>query len=82
MPQVEKYEPEQALFADDGGLCFYKRLAGISPKILAEGGVILVECGFNQSESVEGIFQAHGMETMVLKDLAGIERVVAARVRV
>ena len=82
MPQVEKYEPEQALFADDGGLCFYKRLAGISPKILAEGGVILVECGFNQSVSVEGIFRAHSMETMVLKDLAGIERVVAARVRV
>jgi release factor glutamine methyltransferase len=82
MPSVEKYEPEGALFADDGGLCFYKRLAGLSREILNEGGVILVECGFNQSASVQDIFQSHGMETMSIKDLSGTERVIAARMRV
>ncbi|HOQ75565.1 MAG TPA: peptide chain release factor N(5)-glutamine methyltransferase [Thermoclostridium sp.] len=82
MPAVEKYEPSQALFADDGGLIFYKRLARLSPEILAENGVILVECGFNQSAGVRDIFQGHGMETMSLKDLSGTERVIAARMRV
>jgi len=82
MASVEKFEPELALFADDGGLRFYKRLAETSPRLLAEQGVILVECGFNQSQSVSEIFRGRGMETMVLKDLAGIGRVVAARRRV
>lgn len=79
MASVEQYEPALALFAGDGGLCFYKRLAALSPELLAEGGVILVECGFNQSSSVQQIFRDQNMETMVLRDLAGIERVVAAR---
>lgn len=79
MASVEKFEPELALFADDGGLRFYKRLAKMSPRLLAGQGVILVECGFNQSQSVSDIFRERGMETMVLKDLAGIGRVVAAR---
>lgn len=78
MSSVEKYEPEQALFAGDGGLSFYKRLAVLSPEILAGNGVILVECGFSQSEAVQDIFHHQGMETMALRDLAGIERVVAA----
>lgn len=79
MASVEEYEPGLALFAADDGLCFYKRLANISPTILAKNGVILVECGFNQSVRVKRIFQDQHMETMVLKDLAGIQRVVAAR---
>lgn len=82
MEPVEEYEPGLALFADEGGLIFYRRLAEISPEILADGGVILVECGFNQSESVRDIFGNCGMETMTLNDLSGIERVVAARRRV
>lgn len=82
MESVERYEPELALFADDGGLIFYKRLALVSPEILEDGGVILVECGFNQSESVRTIFESCGMETMAIRDLSGTERVVAARRRV
>jgi len=82
MPSVEEYEPGQALFADDGGLVFYKRLAGLSREIMAEDGVILVECGFNQSACVQDIFRGAGMETMALRDLAGTERVIAARMRV
>lgn len=82
MASVEKFEPELALFADDGGLSFYRRLAHLSSGLLAENGVILVECGFNQSQSVADIFKERGMEILVLKDLAGIGRVVAARCRV
>jgi methylase of polypeptide subunit release factors len=41
--------------------------------------MIIVECGFDQGQKVKEIFSERDMETVILKDLAGIERIVAAR---
>jgi release factor glutamine methyltransferase len=79
MPSVRDYEPHEALFAGNGGMEFYERIAALSGELLAKDGIIAVECGLGQAERVGAIFSARGMETCVLNDISGIPRVVAAR---
>jgi len=76
MPSVRDYEPHLALFAHDNGLAFYRRIAFDARHLLDKGGIVLVECGYQQAEAVEAIFWEIGMETLVLRDLSGIKRVV------
>ncbi|MEZ4571108.1 MAG: peptide chain release factor N(5)-glutamine methyltransferase [Thermomicrobiales bacterium] len=72
-------EPELALFAGDDGLDQYRRMfAGIS-KHLSEGGFVAVEIDPDQSAAVRGLADASiGGAVVVLKDLAGLDRAVAA----
>lgn len=79
MPSVRDYEPHLALFADDNGLVFYRKIASDARRLLDKGGIVLVECGYQQAEAVEDIFRETGMETLVLRDLSGIKRVVAGQ---
>lgn len=76
---VKKYEPHIALAAGKDGLVFYHALADRSSSLLFDHGMIIVECGFDQGQKVKEIFSERDMETVILKDLAGIERIVAAR---
>lgn len=75
---VKGYEPLTALAAGSDGLIFYRALAERARSLLFGQGMIIVECGFNQGREVKGIFSETGMETFILKDLAGIDRIVAA----
>lgn len=76
---VKNYEPYTALAAGKDGLIFYRALALRAPSLLMDHGMIIVECGFDQGKKVREIFSEKGMETVVLKDLAGIDRIVAAK---
>lgn len=76
---VRDYEPYAALAAGKDGLVFYRALAQRASSLLLDHGMIIVECGFDQGQKVREIFSEKGMETVVLKDLAGIDRVVAAK---
>lgn len=75
---VKKYEPHIALAAGNDGLGFYRALAERALSLLYDHGLIIVECGFDQGRKVREIFSKRNMETVILKDLAGIERIVAA----
>ena len=71
-------EPHTALFdIETDGLGFYRRLATEAPDKLQENGLLAVEVGHGQAESVAALFTTSGFaEVAILPDLAGIGRVV------
>ena len=73
-------EPRLALDGGADGLLFYRRLAKESPGVLARGGLIALETGYDQAEAVTGVLASAGafMDIGTHADLAGIGRVVTA----
>lgn len=78
---VKDYEPHTALFAGDDGLSMYRRIAADVGKLLKPGGLLLLEIGENQGDSVVSMMEeTAGLETVGrYADLAGIERTLAFR---
>lgn len=77
--EVREFEPAVALFAGEDGLSFYRRIATNSSAHLAEDGRVAVEVGHTQAAAVSELFTAEGFKTELRKDLAGIDRLVIAR---
>lgn len=78
-PEVREHEPKIALYAGEDGLDAYRRLIAGAHQYLASPGYILVEIGYGQQEAVAALFQQHGLTVKeVIKDYAGIDRVVVA----
>lgn len=79
MEDVKGYEPDIALNGGPDGLVFYRRIAQEGYKILRKGGLIAFEVGYTQAKAVEEILIKNGFaQTEIIKDLAGIERIVSA----
>lgn len=77
MPEVREHEPLQALDGADDGLRFYRQIIAESRAYLARGGKLYFEIGFDQAEAVSGLMRKAGFqEVTVLKDYAGLDRVV------
>lgn len=77
MPEVKEHEPRLALTAGDDGLDIYKRLVKEAPEYLKEDGIIAMEIGCAQGKAVEELLKSNGFgKTKVVKDLAGLDRVV------
>ncbi len=72
------FEPSLALFTkDEKGLEFYEKISEKAPKFLNNGGYLMFELGLEQSKDVAQIMAAAGFDNIkVLKDLAGIDRVI------
>lgn len=81
-PEVRDFEPMKALDGTEDGLYFYRILANECMAHLTEGGRVYFEIGYDQGEAVCGLLAARGfMDTKVIKDLAGKDRVVCASAR-
>ena len=73
-------EPQLALDGGIDGLKFYRRIISDAPKFLISGGLLAVEVGINQAAAVKNLFEAENfIDVEIIKDLAGLERVVAGR---
>lgn len=82
MPEVQLFEPLQALDGGEDGLDFYRKIAALAPDYLKEGGRLFFEIGCDQAEEVERIMEEQGFaELSVVKDLAGLDRVVRGRLK-
>ena len=79
---VAEWEPHEALFAGEGGLSEYRRLAPIMPGLLAPGGIACVEIGLGQQEAVTALFEAAGLKVETRQDLAGHVRCLVLSHRV
>jgi release factor glutamine methyltransferase len=77
--EVRDYEPHVALFAGPTGLDIYERLIADAPRVLRPAGWLLVELGYNSLEPVRAMLQIKWTEIAVEHDLAGLPRVLAAR---
>jgi len=80
-PEVRDYEPEMALIAGPGGTEIAKRIIQLSPEYLKKNGALIMEMGLGQAEALTRMVEATGAygDRELLKDLAGIERVIVAR---
>lgn len=80
MPEVKDHEPHMALDGGEDGLVFYRRIADEAGSWLKKGGRIYMETGFDQAGDVSRIFEEKGYkEIKVIKDHAGLDRVVACK---
>lgn len=77
--EVRDHEPHVALFAGETGLEIYARLVKEAERVLRPGGALVMELGFNTSEPVRAMLGPLWQEVQILPDLAGIPRVLVAR---
>lgn len=79
-PEVRDHEPRLALDGEEDGLKFYRILAERSMEYLKPGGRVYMEIGFDQGKDVSELFEKAGFEGLkVIKDMAGLDRVVQAK---
>ena len=77
-PEVRLKEPHTALAGGKDGLDFYRRLTADAPALLKDGGFLALEVGIHQAAPVAALAVPSFSRTEILKDYAGIERVVIA----
>ena len=70
-----KREPALALCGGEDGLDLYRRIAESRRGHINPGGAMLLEVGMGQARQVAELFA--GAKTDIIKDLCGVERVVA-----
>jgi len=79
MPEVKEHEPMSALDGDADGLKFYREIIKNANKYLTEQGMIYFEIGCEQGADVSALLAENGFQNIrVIKDLAGLDRVVCA----
>lgn len=78
MPEVQNFEPMEALDGKEDGLFFYRRIIQECGAYLKENGRILFEIGHDQGVMVSGMLRAAGFKNVTIKkDLSGNDRVVS-----
>lgn len=79
-PEVRDHEPRIALDGAADGLKFYRRLTAKSREFLNPGGRIYLEIGYDQGDAVTKLLKNAGfIETEIIKDIPGQDRVAAAK---
>lgn len=77
MPEVQEHEPLQALDGGGDGLHFYRRILEEGRGHLFGGGMLFFEIGHDQGQEVSLLMERAGfLEVSVIKDYAGLDRVV------
>lgn len=80
MPEVRDFEPRLALDGHMDGLYFYRRIIEDSRAHLNAGGWLLFEIGHDQGADVTEQMRAAGFAGVhIIKDLAGLSRIVVGR---
>ena len=78
-PEVREYEPESALTDGGDGLGLIREIVGGAPSRLKPGGLLMIEFGFGQTESVLNMFIGEmWCSTSVIADMQEIPRIVIA----
>ena len=78
--EVIKYDPQIALFAGRDGLDAFRRIIPSLSKFLNPDGFVTLETGASQSNQVKNMMNLVGfIETQIVKDLSGNDRLVAAK---
>jgi len=80
-PEVRDYEPQMALIAGPEGTEIAIRIIRTAPEYLKQNGALIMEMGMGQSEALMRAVAATSAYAGpdILKDLAGINRVIVAR---
>lgn len=80
MEEVKEYEPTIALDGKEDGLYFYREICKGLKEHLNPGGYVFFEIGYDQGKAVMELLAEAGMDDInIIKDLAGLDRVVTGR---
>ncbi|MBQ4647488.1 MAG: peptide chain release factor N(5)-glutamine methyltransferase [Candidatus Gastranaerophilales bacterium] len=80
--EVKNFDPELALFASDNdGVEFYEKIILGAPFFLKQNGFLAFELGINQANLVKKMLEKKFKNIEIIKDLAGIERVITAQLK-
>ncbi|BAN24222.1 peptide chain release factor N(5)-glutamine methyltransferase [Caballeronia insecticola] len=75
-----RFEPRGALTDDADGLSAIRAIIETAPFLLASGGALWIEHGYDQSDAVRRLLAARGFsDVRSMRDLAGIERCSGGR---
>lgn len=74
-------EPGIALYANEDGLEFYRKIIEKAPEFLNKEGYLLFELGINQAKFVSKFMEKDFESIEVIKDLAGIDRVIMGKLK-
>jgi len=78
-PEVSQYDPRAALSGGPDGLGAYRALLPQAGRLLAKGGLLMVEAGVGQSDEISALMVAADFRvTETRRDLAGTERCIVA----
>lgn len=75
-PEVREHEPADALFAGADGLDAYRAIVPDLPRLIAPGGVAILEIGHTQADAVAALVEAAGLAPALRRDLAGRPRAI------
>ncbi len=74
--EVRDHEPGLALFAGADGLDAYRAIVPALPRLLATGGVAVIEIGATQADAVAALVRATGLRAEVRRDLGNRPRAI------
>ena len=72
--KVLKYDPHLALFAEEEGMYFYRKIIEQANDYLNENGVIFFEIGYDQKDKIIKLADLNGYSAEVYKDINGRDR--------
>ena len=75
------HEPHLALFAEENGLYFYRKIIESAPKYLLKNGYLMFELGIGEALDVKSMLKEQFTDIKIIKDLADIDRVILARLK-
>ncbi len=75
--EVRDFEPTLALDGGADGYCFYRRIASEAKNHLNENGVLLLECGIGQAQTICDMLKEF-KSVEIIKDYENIDRIVKA----
>ena len=71
---VLNYDPHLALFAEEEGMYFYRKIIEQANDYLNENGVIFFEIGYDQKDKIIKLANLNGYSAEVYKDINGRDR--------
>ena len=79
-PEVREHEPMLALDGTADGPYFYREITDKAWEYLENNGILMYEIGYDQALEVSDMLRQKGYtDIAVIKDFAGLDRVVAAK---
>ncbi|MEP9354809.1 peptide chain release factor N(5)-glutamine methyltransferase [Xanthobacter sp. KR7-65] len=80
-PEVRLHDPPLALVAGDDGLAAYRAISADLPRLLAPGGIAVLELGAGQEPQVAALVEGAGLTLLgpARADLGGVARALCAR---
>lgn len=75
--EVKDFEPKLALDGGADGLEYYKIICDNALKYLTDGGILIMECGFDQASLIKNMLTEF-KDVQIIKDYEGVDRIVKA----